>query len=52
MVAFLQQNTSVVLLIEFFQIVVPKLGPDVFSVSYGAQTKFFGAKIIFSIPDS
>ena len=44
--------TKVFLLIEFFQTVISKFGLDVFFRCYGAQTKYFGAKLIFSIPDS
>ena len=43
---------KIILLIEFFQTVVLRFVPNVFFGSYGAQTKFFGAKLVFSILDS
>ena len=43
---------KVVLLIESFQVVVPKFGTDVFFGPHGTQTKYFGAKLIFYISDS
>ena len=40
---FHEKRTKIkdILLIEFFQILVPKFGSDVFFGSYRAQTKFF-----------
>ena len=43
---------KVVSLIEFFQIVIPKFGPDVFNSYYRAPTKYFDKKHLrkFKIP--